>query len=166
MKGPEVSLHHLQTALTMELTTVNQYMLQAQFLADWGVHRLAARMVEEIAEERGHADRFLERLIFLEGTPDMQTLDEIVQPQSVRSIFNKQLDMEIEARRVYDKAARECQEAGDVGTFELFMTILKDEEEHIDFAEEQLNLMEMMGDQLYIARQVDSVAKTGHHDDD
>jgi bacterioferritin len=166
MKGSEVSLRHLQTALTMELTTVNQYMLQQQLLADWGVHRLADRMVEEIAEERGHANRFLERLIFLEGEPDMQSLDEIVRPKSVRDIFDKQLEMELEARRVYDKAARDCQEAGDGGSFELFMTILKDEEEHIDFVDEQLSLMEMMGDQLYIARQVASVAKTGHDHDD
>ena len=164
MKGSDVALRHLQTALTMELTTVNQYLLQQQILADWGVHRLAERMKEEIDEERGHADRFLERLIFLEGEPDMQSLDEIVRPHSVRAIFEKQLEMEIEARRVYDKAARECQDAGDVGSFELFMTILKDEEGHIDFVEEQLNLMEMMGEKLYIARQVDSVAKTGHDD--
>jgi bacterioferritin len=165
MKGPEISLKHLQTALTMELTTVNQYLLQARLLADWGVHRLAERMVEEIGEERVHADRFLERLIFLEGRPDMQSLDQIVQPESVRAIFDKQLEMEIEARRVYDKAARDCQEAGDVGSFELFMTILKNEEEHIDFVEEQLSLMDMMGEQLYIARQVASVAKS-HKDDD
>ncbi|NJO36448.1 MAG: bacterioferritin [Rhizobiales bacterium] len=165
MKGPDISLKHLQTALTMELTTVNQYLLQAALLADWGVHRLAERMGEEIDEERGHADRFLERLIFLEGRPDMQSLDEIVQPDSVRSIFEKQLAMENEARRTYDRAARDCQEAGDVGSFELFMTILKDEEEHIDFVEEQLSLMAMMGEQLYIARQVASVAKTGHDDD-
>lgn len=165
MKGPDISLRHLQTALTMELTTVNQYLLQAQLLADWGVHRLAERMQEEIDEEREHADHFLDRLIFLEGRPDMQSIDEIVHPESVREIFDKQLTMENEARRVYDKAARECQEAGDVGSFELFMRILKDEEGHIDFVEEQLGLMEMMGDQLYIARQVDSVAKTGHDDD-
>jgi bacterioferritin len=165
MKGPDISLKHLQTALTMELTTVNQYVLQAHLLADWGVHRLAARMLEEIDEERGHADRFLARLIFFEGEPDMQSLDAIIQPKTVRDIFDKQLEMEIEARRVYDRAARECQEAGDVGSFELFMTILKDEEGHIDFVEEQLNLMDLMGEQLYIARQVDSVAKTGHDDD-
>ncbi len=165
MKGSETSLKHLQTALTMELTTVNQYLLQAHLLADWGVHRLAERMVEEIDEERGHADRFLERIIFLEGDPDMQKVDDIARPDDVRSIFTKQLDMELEARAYYDKAARECQEAGDVGSFELFMTILKDEEEHVDFVEEQLGLMEMLGDKLYIARQVDSVAKHGSDDD-
>jgi bacterioferritin len=150
----------------MELTTVNQYLLQAQMLSDWGVHRLAERMRDETDEERVHADRFLERLIFLEGKADMRTHGEIVQPKTVAEIFKKQLEMENEARNVYDKAARECQEAGDVGSFELFMSILKDEEEHIDFVEEQLSLMEMMGDQLYIARQVASVAKTGHDHDD
>ncbi|MDF0602613.1 ferritin-like domain-containing protein [Psychromarinibacter sp. C21-152] len=157
MKGPEVSLKHLQRALTMELTTVNTYLYQERQLDDWGIDRLAARMTEEIGEEREHATAFLTRLLFLEGEADVQTLDKIEPPKSVRHIFETQQKMELEAREYYDKAARECQEAGDLGTFELFMRILKDEEEHIDFVEEQFDLMEMIGDQLYIARQVSSV---------
>jgi|SRR6056297_3365579 len=161
MKGTDTSLKHLQRALTMELTTVNTYLYQERQLDDWGVDRLATRMRQEIDEEREHANLFLTRLLFLEGTADMQKLDEIEPPESVRHIFETQHKMELEAREYYDKAARECREAGDLGTFELFMRILTDEEEHIDFVEEQFDLMELMGDQLYIARQVSSVVEGG-----
>ncbi|WP_273522679.1 ferritin-like domain-containing protein [Rhodosalinus sediminis] len=165
MKGPDVSLQHLQRALTMELTTINTYLYQERKLDDWGVDRLAARMAEEIDEERGHAQAFLTRLLFLDGEADMQTLDQIAKPESVRGIFETQREMEREARAYYARAADEARAAGDLGTFELFMRILKDEEEHIDFVEEQFDLMEMMGDQLYVARQVSSVSKDDGEDD-
>ena len=157
MKGEKVSLKHLQRALTMELTTVNTYLLQAEVLDDWGIDRLAARMRDEIEEERDHAQRFLERLLFLEGTPDVQKLDKIGQDKSVREIFDRQLKMELEARAYYAKAADECREVGDLGSFELFMDILKDEEEHIDFVETQFDLMGLMGEQMYIARHVSAL---------
>ena len=165
MKGPDVSLQHLQRALTMELTTINTYLYQERKLDDWGVDRLAARMAEEVDEERGHARAFLTRLLFLDGEADMQTLDTIATPESVRGIFETQREMEREARAYYARAADEARSAGDLGTFELFMRILKDEEEHIDFVEEQVDLMEMMGDQLYVARQVSSVSKDDGEDD-
>ncbi|MCF1502491.1 bacterioferritin [Afifella sp. H1R] len=158
MKGPDVSLKHLQRALTMELTTVNTYILQERKLDDWGVDRLAKRMREEIDEEREHANLFLTRLLFLEGKPDVHTLDKIDQPKDIAHIFQTQLEMEEEAIEYYNKAARECQEAGDIGSFNLFMTILGDEEEHVDFVEEQQDLIEMLGMQLYISRQVSSAA--------
>lgn len=158
MKGPEISLKHLQRAITMELTTVNQYLLQAHQLSHWGVDRLAERMFEEVKEEGGHASRFIERMMFLEGEPNVRDLDKITKPESLRQIFDTQYKMELDARAYYDKAARECQDAGDTGTFELFVSILKDEEEHIDFIEEQFDLMKLMGEQLYVGRQVSSVA--------
>jgi len=166
MKGSEVSLKHLQRAITMELTTVNQYLLQAHKLSGWGVDRLAARMFEEIEEERGHASRFIDRMIFLEGEPNVRDLDKISKADSIRQIFETQYKMELEAREYYDKAARECQEAGDGGTFELCMSILKDDEGHIDFLEEQFDLMKLMGEQFYVARQVSSVAHEEEKDHD
>ncbi|MEZ5817181.1 MAG: bacterioferritin [Hyphomicrobiaceae bacterium] len=158
MKGPAISLKHLQRAVTMELTTVNQYLLQAHKLQDWGIDRLAKHMFNEVQEEGTHANRFIERMMFLDGMPNVRDLDDIKEPKGVREIFERQLEMELEARSFYDKAARACQEAGDVGTFELFMSILKDEEEHIDFLEEQFDRMEMMGEQFYIGRQISSVS--------
>ena len=154
MKGSDVSLKHLQRALTMELTTVNTYFYQERQLNDWGVDRLAKRMREETDEEREHANRFLTRLLFLDGEADVSTLEPIKPPESVRQIFDTQYEMEKEAVAYYSRAAQECHEAGDIGSFRLFSSILKDEEEHIDFIEDQFDLMEMMGPQLYIARQV------------
>ncbi len=165
MQGHSVSLQHLQRALTMELTTVNTYLHQGKQLEDWGVDRLANRMAEETDEERGHAEAFLQRMLFLEGEPDVRTLDKIEPPESVRQIFEVQQRMEKEAIEYYGRAARECHEAGDIGTFELFMRILKDEEEHIDFIEDQFDLMEMMGPQLYVARQVSPMDAQDGDDD-
>jgi bacterioferritin len=90
------------------------------------------------------------------------TLDPIEQDDTIRAMYDRQLRMENEAREYYDRAARaarEARDAGDLGTFDLFRSILKDEEEHIDFVETQFELMEMMGDQLYISRQVSSTAE-------
>jgi bacterioferritin len=164
MQGPDVSLRHLQRALTMELTTVNTYLWQERQLDDWGIDRLAERMREETDEEREHAALFLTRLLFLDGEPDLQKLNRIEKPTSVRQIFDTQLRMELEAREVYAQAANECQQAGDLGSFELFMTILKEEEGHINFVEDQIDLLELMGEQLYVARQVSSVVETSDDD--
>jgi bacterioferritin len=159
MKGSETSLKNLQRAVTMEFTTVNTYMLQERQLNDWGVDRLAKRMRQETMEERTHASMFLTRMLFLEGEPDVQTLDRIDRPGSIRGIFDTQYRMEKEAVAHYSKAAREAEQEGDIGTFELFMRVLKDEEEHVDFIEDQYDLMEMMGEQLYVARQVSSMGE-------
>ncbi|WP_349370873.1 bacterioferritin [Salinarimonas sp.] len=164
MKGPQVSLTHLQRAITMELTTINTYELQAAKLRDWGVDQLADRMAEEVEEERGHFHRFLDRMLFLEGEANVHDLDPIKPDSTIREMFDTQLRMENEARDYYDKAAREARDAGDLGTFDLFRSILKDEEEHIDFVETQFDLMELMGDQLYVSRQVSSTAE--QEDDD
>jgi bacterioferritin len=166
MKGPEISLKHLQRAITMELTTVNQYLLQAHQLANWGIDRLAERMFEEVEEERGHANKYIARMLFLDGEPNVRDLDEIVKPVNVRQIFETQHKMELEARAYYDKAARECQQAGDSGTFDLFVSILKEEEGHIDFLEDQFNLLELMGDQYYVGRQVSSLSHKSDDEDD
>jgi len=165
MKGPAVSIKHLQRAATMELTTVNQYLLQAHALEDWGVDRLAKHMFGEAKEEGEHANRFIARMFFLDGKPNVRELDEVEYPKSVKGIFERQLKMELEARTFYDKAARECQDAGDTGSFELFMRTLKDEEGHIDFLEEQLSRMELMGEQAYIARQISAVSDDSEEKD-
>jgi bacterioferritin len=165
MKGPDISLKHLQRALTMELTTVNTYLLQERTLDDWGVDRLAERMREEIGEETGHARAFLTRILFLEGTANVHDLDPIRQDGSIREVFETQLRMEREATAYYARAANECREAGDLGSFDLFMTTLRDEEEHVDFVETQLRLIELMGEQLYVARQVSSMGAEENDED-
>jgi bacterioferritin len=148
----------------MELTTVNTYLLQERTLDDWGVDCLAERMREEIGEETGHARAFLTRLLFLEGEANVHDLDEIRRDQSIREVFETQLRMEREATAYYARAANECREAGDLGSFDLFMTTLRDEEEHVDFVETQLRLIDLMSEQLYGARQVSSMG--GNDDED
>ena len=154
MKGNETSLKHLQHAIRMELTTVNTYMRQARQLADWGVDRLAGRMEEEVAEERGHANRYIDRMLFLEGTPDVHSLDQVEPDRTVRGVLETQMKLEKEAQAYYTKAAIEVRDAGDLTTHGLFREILAEEEGHIDYLETQFDLIEMMGEQLYIARHV------------
>lgn len=154
MKGPEISLQHLQRAIQMELTTVNTYIRQARQLADWGVDRLAAHMEEEAAEERGHATKYIDRMLFLEGTPDVHSLEQVEPDTSVRGVLETQMRLEKEAQAYYTKAADETRDAGDLTTYGLFREILADEEGHIDYLETQFDLIEMMGEQLYIARHV------------
>lgn len=158
MQGSDVVLQHLQRAIILELTTVNTYTRQARQLADWGVDRLAKRMDDEIEEERDHAQRFIDRMLFLEGTPDVHALERVEPDSSVRGVFETQMRLEKEAREFYVKARSECSDAGDPGTSHLFRQILEDEEEHIDYLESQFSLMEMMGEQLYIARHVSTEA--------
>jgi bacterioferritin len=123
-------------------------------------------MREEIGEETGHARAFLTRLLFLEGTANVHDLDPIRQDESIREVFETQLRMEREATAYYARAANECREAGDLGSFDLFMTTLRDEEEHVDFVETQLRLIDLMGEQLYVARQVSSMGRENDEDED
>jgi bacterioferritin len=150
MKGNNIVLQHLQKALSMELTAVNQYFLHAHTLDDWGYPKLAASMREEMGEEQGHASRLIDRMLFLEGTPDVQNLDKINYPKSVRDMFQTDLDDEYEARTYYTKAAIDCRDAGDLGTHEIFISLLQDEEGHIDHLEKQLRLIEQLTEPLYL----------------
>lgn len=161
MKGPETSVQHLQRAIQMELTTVNTYMRQARQLADWGVDRLAARMDEEASEEREHAVKFMDRMLFLEGSPDVHSLDAVEPDRTVREVLETQMRLEKEAQAYYTQAADETRNAGDLTTYGLFREILADEEGHIDYLETQFDLIEMMGEQLYIARHVSPEAGEG-----
>lgn len=159
MKGDKTVLGHLQKALTMELTAVNQYLLHAHVLEDWGLDRLGAKMRSEMHEEQGHADRLMERLIFLEGTPDVGKLDSIVRGNSLRGILEANLRDELEARTYYTKAAEACADKADLGSRDLFRALIHDEEGHIDFLETQLNLIDMMGEQSYVQLQARSAAE-------
>jgi len=155
MKGDKRVIEHLQTALTMELTTVHQYMLHATVLDDWGLGKLADKMRAEMQEELGHAEQFMTRITFLEGDPDAQSLDKVSRAQSLKDMFAADLQGEIEARKFYTKAAHAAIEAGDLGTQDLFHKITLDEEGHIDWLETQTELLERLGErayfQLYIA---------------
>lgn len=154
MKGDATVLKHLQTALGMELTAVRQYLLHAHLLADWGIDKLAAKMKQEMQEELGHADQIMARMMFLEGEPDMRSAEPVNRAQSMKDMLEADLRDEIEARKYYTAAARAADEAGDLGTRDLFQRLTLDEEGHIAWLETQLALLGRIGEPAYLQMQV------------
>jgi bacterioferritin len=154
MKGDKTVLKNLQTALTMELTAVHQYLLHAHVLDDWGLNGLAARMRAEMNEEMGHAGSFMARMVFLEGEPDAESMQSVSRAQTLKDLFQADLDDEYEARKFYSASAAQAIEAGDLGSAELFKQTALDEEGHVDWLEGQLTLLEKLGEagfyQLYV----------------
>ena len=153
MKGDKKVLEALQKALTMELTATHQYMLHAHVLDDWGLNSLAEEFRGEMTEEMGHAQRFMARMMFLEGEPDAQAMGSVARAQRLKDMFEADLADEIEARAFYTEAAKTAEAAGDLGSRTLFAEIALDEEGHIGWLENQLGLLERLGEagfyQLY-----------------
>lgn len=149
MKGKKAILDLLQQGVTMEFTAVHQYLLHAHVLEDWGLGKLAARMREEMQEELGHADKFMQRMMFLERTPDVKAMGAVKTAASLREMFEADLADEIEARRFYADAASKAEAAGDLGSRDLFASILGDEEGHIDWLESQIGLLDRLGEAGY-----------------
>ncbi|MGC8795052.1 MAG: bacterioferritin [Bryobacteraceae bacterium] len=156
MKGNDTVIARLNEALHDELTAIHQYMLDAEMCENWGLSRLASLIQKQAIGEMKHAERLLERIIFLEGVPEMGGQFSIQQPASVKALLEHQLDMERGAVAAYNASARICQEAGDNGSKDLFESLLKDEEGHTDFLETQLGLIEQTGLENYLAQQMKS----------
>src|SRR5215212_8221410 len=149
MKGEPKVLDYLNRGLRSELTAINQYWLHYRILDDWGYKELAKTWRKESIEEMGHADRFVERILFLDGFPNMQVLDPLRIGQTVTEIIECDLAAENGARLLYQEAATYCHGVKDYVTRDLFESILKDEEHHIDFLETQLDLIKRIGLELY-----------------
>ncbi|MFD1695516.1 bacterioferritin [Roseibium aestuarii] len=145
MKGESRVIEYLNLALRHELTAVNQYLLHARLLEDWGYVRLAAKEAEEAQEERDHADMLIDRILFLEGYPNLQVLDPLRIGTSLKDCLECDLAGEYSARALYHEARKVCDDAGDVVSMKLFEGLLADEEGHIDFLETQLELIERIG---------------------
>lgn len=148
------TLEYLQTALHMELTAAHQYQLHAHVLEDWGLDKLAAQMREEMTEELGHADLFIERIMFLGGRPDMGFAKTPVQADTLSAMFEADLADESEAIAFYSKAARHTLETGDIGSRTLFERIALDEEGHKSWLELQLSLLERLGEAAFSAKYI------------
>lgn len=159
MKGDAKIVDHLNTALQMELTAVQQYLLHAHILADWGLAKLSAKMKEEMQEELDHADRFLARVVFLEGDPKVAPKSGVTRAQSLKDMFRADLADEIDARKFYTLAAKESQEAGDLGSHALFAGIAADEEGHIAWLENQLSLLDRLGEVAFTQMYLDPEAE-------
>ena len=153
MKGNETVIKFLNKALRHELTAVNQYWLHYRLLDDWGYGKMAAKWREESIEEMQHADKLIERILFLEGHPNLQQLDPLMIGQNVSEILDSDLKAEISARTLYMEARAACSDAGDFMSMKLFEDLIGDEEGHIDFLETQINLLETMGTENYLQLQ-------------
>ncbi len=149
MKGSKKVIERLNEALFMELGAVNQYWLHYRLLDDWGYTKLAQKERAESIEEMEHADRLIERIIFLEGHPNLQNIAPLRIGQNVKEVLEADLAGEYEAREAYTKSREICRAEGDYVSMTLFEELTADEEGHIDFLETQLDLLKQIGDKNY-----------------
>lgn len=152
------SIKHLQKALHMELTAAHQYQLHAHVLDDWGLDKLAAQMRVEMAEELGHSDLYIARIMFLNGKPDLEFYKKPVQAGSLVEMFKSDLADEEEAIEFYTMASQHAAKVGDIGTRTLFEKIVLEEEGHKSWLELQLSLIERLGEKAFSAKYVSGLA--------
>ncbi len=148
----KTTLENLQTALAMEMTAAHQYQLHSGILSDWGLDRLAVKMREEMREEWGHSDDFMNRIIFLKGEPNLVLAKTPMIAGSLTEMFEADLADEKEAIAFYTQAARQAADDADIGTRKIFEHIVMDEEGHMSWLELQLDLLSKMEEPAYIAK--------------
>ncbi|WP_412509192.1 bacterioferritin [Roseovarius sp. SYSU LYC5161] len=158
MADREKSIDNLQTALAMELTAVHQYLLHAHTLEDWGIDRLAGRMRDEMQEELGHAGAFIDRIMFLGGTPKLEAAKTPNKAESLQALFEADKAEEQGAIEFYTKAAREAFDSDDIGTRALFERIVQDEEGHWEWLDLQLDLLRRMGEPAFMTNYMSGTA--------
>ena len=149
MKGDAKVIEYLNAALRSELTAVSQYWLHYRLQEDWGYGRIADKSRAESIEEMNHADRLIQRIIFLEGHPNLQKLDPLRIGQTLKETLEADLAGEHDARNLYIEARDHCEKVGDYVSKVLFEELIADEEGHIDFLETQIELHDTIGLQNY-----------------
>jgi bacterioferritin len=154
MKGNKDVIDLLNEVLTNELTAINQYFLHARMCENWGYERLWKKVREESIDEMKHADEIIERILFLEGLPNVQRLGDVKVGQTVDEQLRLDLALEHHAIPVLNRGIEQCRQAGDNGTADLLEDLLEDEEEHANWLEAQLVLVAQVGLQNYLAEQI------------
>ena len=149
MQGDPKVIDYLNKGLRSELTAINQYWLHYRLLNNWGLLEMAKVWRKESIEEMEHADKFTDRILFLDGFPNLQVLDPLRIGQNVKEIIECDLASEISARTLYQEAATHCHSVKDYVSRDLFEQLMKDEEHHIDFLETQIDLVAKLGVELY-----------------
>ena len=154
MKGNPQVIELLNEVLTAELTAINQYFIHAKMCADWGYTKLAAKVRAESIDEMRHADTLIERILFLDGVPNVQRYSKVNVGETVKEQLELDLQLEHDAIARLNKAIATCRDVGDNASRELLNGILVSEEEHTDWLETQLELIRQVGEQLYCAQQI------------
>lgn len=149
MKGEKKVIERLNEALFLELGAVNQYWLHYRLTEDWGYAKLAAKERAESIEEMHHADKLVDRIIFLEGHPNLQKVAPLRIGQTVKEVLEADLAGELDAVKAYRESREICNELGDYVSMKIFEELLTDEEGHVDFLETQLDLLKTLGEEKY-----------------
>ena len=154
MRGNEAVLEFLNQVLTAELTAINQYFIDSKMMSNWGYKRLADKVRADSIDEMGDAERLIDRILYLDGVPNLQRLGSVRVGETVAETLTLALEVEAEAIERLNRGIALCSEVGDHGSREVAETILAGEEEHADWLETQLELIRQVGEANYLAQQI------------
>jgi len=154
VKGDKKVIDYLNLALKLELTTVNQYFLHSRMFKDWGFHRIAKKEYEESIDEMNHADHLIERILFLDGLPNLQDLDKLYIGETLKECLECDLKAEQRAHPLYIEAIEYFDQVKDYVSREILVRILESEEDHIDYLETQLGVIEKIGEERFMQSQL------------